>query len=312
MKATDLIKELKEELLVEGIQSRIVPISHWDEIRNEIEQVLEGISDQGILSYIRSYYDFDIEKGIENPRSIIIMGIPSPTIRFRFVFNGKEIEAIVPHSYLDYYIASDRVVPIMEKTLGKNGHSFARLKIPAKLLAVRSGLARYGRNNITYVGSLGSHVRYMMFASDLPVEEHEWHEKRAMNMCEKCDLCLRDCPTGAIDESRFLLRAERCLTFFNEEEAEFPDWVDSSWHNCLVGCLRCQDVCPANKRSSKNVIDRGTFSADETDMLMSVAKMEDLPAELRKRVEDSGLSALYPVLPRNLRLLLAAQSDASE
>ena len=46
------------------------------------------------------------------------------------------------------------------------------------------------------------------------------------------------------------------------------------------------------------------FSGKETETMMRVTKIEDLPEALRAKVEDSDLSALYPVLPRNLRLLL--------
>jgi epoxyqueuosine reductase len=304
MKASDLAQELKEELLIEGIKSRWVPISRWKEIRDEINQVLDGLTDPGILKYIKRYYDFDIEKSLQNPRSLLILSIPNSKVRFHFNYDGKEIEAMVPSAYLNFFHVKDRIEPILERSLGASGFKFASLNIPRKLLAVRSGLARYGRNNITYVEDAGSYFQIMIYASDLPIEDHEWHEKRAMDMCEKCDLCLRNCPTGAIDESRFLLRAERCLTFFNEKDSEIPDWVESSWHNCLVGCMRCQDVCPANKKVSRNVIEGITFSGDETEILMRVTEIEDLPRALRKKVEDSDLSMLYPVLPRNIGLLL--------
>ena len=301
---SDNLGKLGEELLEEGIKSRWVPISRWKEIRDEINQILDGLTDPGILKYIGTCYDFDIEKNLENSRSLLILSIPKSKVRFHFNYDGEEIEAIVPIGYLNLSYVKDRIEPILERSLGANGFKFASLQIPKKLLAVKSGLARYGRNNITYVEDAGSYFQLMTYASDLPVEDHEWHEKRVMKMCEKCDLCLRNCPTGAIDGSRFLLRAERCLTYFNEEESEIPDWVESSWHNCLVGCLRCQDVCPANKKVSRNIIEGTTFSGEETEILMRVSKIEDFPQALRKKVEDSELSMLYPVLPRNLGLLL--------
>jgi len=308
----NMVNNLKRELLREGIQLKIIPISRLNEIRDEINQVLDGFTDQGILNYIRKYFDFDIEKDLQNPMSLVIMGVPSTKTIFRFNHDGKEIEAIVPHTYLDFFRTKDRIESILERTLGANGIKFAYLGIPAKLLAVRSGLAKYGRNNITYMGDMGSYVRLMVFATDLPVKDHEWFEKREMDSCRKCDLCLRNCPTGAIDGSRFLLRAERCLTFFNEEESEIPEWIENSWHNCLVGCMRCQEICPANKKVTKNVIEGAVFSADETEALMSTSKIEDLPSKLRKKVEDSGLSKLYPVLPRNIGLLLGDRLGDSD
>ncbi|MCK5093868.1 MAG: hypothetical protein KAR18_04015 [Spirochaetes bacterium] len=52
-----------------------------------------------------------------------------------------------------------------------------------------------------------------------------------------------NCPTGAIDSNRLLIYGERCLTYFNERPGVFPDWIEHSWHKCLVGCLECQRVC---------------------------------------------------------------------
>lgn len=312
MNELNIVDNLKQEFLREGIQFKIVPISRWKEIRDEIAQVLDGLTDPGILRYIKACFNFDIEKGLQNPRSLLILGVPSPKVRFRFNHDGKEIEAIVPHTYLDFFSSKDRIETVLERSIGASGFKFAYLRIPAKLLAVRSGLARYGRNNIAYVEDMGSLVRLMIYASNLPVEDHEWYEKREMDRCKRCDLCLDNCPTGAIDSSRFLLRAERCLTYLNEEEPEIPKWVESSWHNCLVGCMRCQEVCPANKNVAKNVIEGITFSDEETKVLMSTLKIEDLPSDLRNKIEDSGLSVLYPVLPRNISLLLCDRLDRSE
>ena len=119
--------------------------------------------------------------------------------------------------------------------------------MPEKLLAVRSGLARYGKNNITYVPGMGSLHRLAVFVSDLPCVEDNWGEVKTLKTCDGCTACMDACPTGAIVSDRFLIHAERCITFHNERIEEFPEWLDSSWHNCLVGCLRCQWVCPENR-----------------------------------------------------------------
>ena len=91
-----------------------------------------------------------------------------------------------------------------------------------------------------------------------------------MDLCQKCTACLRHCPTGAITSERFLLRAERCITFHNEEPSDvpFPAWLDASWHNCLVGCLHCQSICPENKDYLAWVGEGAKFSAEETALLV--------------------------------------------
>jgi len=304
MNDSDLIALLRQELLSEGIRSKTIPMSRFEEVKAEVTKSMNGMTDSGLIKYINACFDFATEKAIQNPRSILIMGVSSPKIRFRLTHEGQEVDAIVPPTYLDHADAKARIESVFKRILGEHDRRYVSLQIPVKLLAVRSGLAEYGRNNIAYVGDMGSHVRLMVFASDLVCGDHEWHEKRAMARCERCEICSRNCPTGAIDKSRFLLRAERCLTFLNEEETAIPEWVDTSWHHCLVGCLRCQDICPANNRVSKQCVEGPIFSEGETEMMMKSSRPEDLQADLRKKLEDSGLSSLYPVLPRNISLLL--------
>jgi len=91
-----------------------------------------------------------------------------------------------------------------------------------KFLAVRSGLARYGRNNITYVDGMGSLYRLSAFLSDLPYSGDCWTEPQMHDRCDDCSACIRACPTDAIPQHRFLLHSERCITFHNETRGPFP------------------------------------------------------------------------------------------
>jgi epoxyqueuosine reductase len=304
MTESDLIALTRQKLLEEGVRSRVVPLSRLEEIGTEIKDVMRGFTDPGLVKYIGAFLNLNFEEAVPGARSVVVMGISSPKVRFHLRHDGRDNEGIVPPTYLDYNKAKERIESVLSSTLGAHGYRYASLQIPVKLLAVRSGLAEYGRNNVTYVEGLGSYVRLMAYASNLPCEEHDWFGKRAMSRCSRCNACIQNCPTGAINKSRFLLKAERCLTFLNEEEAEIPKWVESSWHYCLIGCLRCQDVCPANKNVAGQFLEGAEFSEEETDILMKTSQRENLPAELKKKMDDSRLSLLYPVLPRNVALLL--------
>jgi epoxyqueuosine reductase len=113
------------------------------------------------------------------------------------------------------------------------------------------------------------------------------------------------CPSGAITEERFLLRAERCIVFHNEQPGEvpFPAWMDASWHNCLVGCMLCQSICPADKDFLGWVEDGAEFSPGETARLVAGASLDELPAETVRKLEEHDLVDLLDVLPRNLSAL---------
>ena len=182
----------------------------------------------------------------------------------------------------------------------------APAEVPKKLLAVRSGLAAYGRNNITYVSGMGSFHRLVAFISDLPCNRDEWRAPRVMERCSRCGACLRNCPTGAISDDRFLLHVERCISLHNEEPARvpFPEWIDPSWHNSLVGCMLCQKVCPQNKELVNWVKDGPQFSEQETAPVLQGIPLDRLPDETAAKWKNLSLDEGYDIYPRNLRALL--------
>lgn len=302
MEKNDSMASVLRAFSNQGMESRAVPFSRLREARAEVLDVLCHASGPGLMKYIEACYDLRRDE-VDGMRSVVVAAVPSPAVRFRLEFEGSTVDALVPPTYLDYPSAARRIEAVLDAALGPGNH-YKPLRAPLKLIATRSGLAEYGRNNITYVGRLGSYARLAAYATDVPCEEGTWRERRAMAKCERCDLCARRCPTGAIDRSRFLLNAERCLTFLNEEEADMPEWVSPDWHHCLVGCLRCQEACPANREASEKLIQGPSFDDEETSALTSAARAENLPPGTRKKVENSGLSVLYPILPRNVRLLL--------
>jgi epoxyqueuosine reductase len=180
------------------------------------------------------------------------------------------------------------------------------VRLPLKALAVRSGLADYGRNNIAYIQGLGSFFQLAAFYSDLPCEGDTWREPQMMEICQKCDACLRKCPTQAILPDRFLIRAEKCLTFHNERGPEypFPEWIEPNTHNFLIGCMICQRFCPVNKSIMKWTEGDVTFDHAETRMFMKRTPLDRLPAETVEKLRQLDLIDSLEILPRNLRVYL--------
>ena len=190
--------------------------------------------------------------------------------------------------------------------LKPHGYKVQKITVPNKLLAVCSGLGAYGKNNISYVEGLGSFHRLTSFCSDLPCADDDWHQPTMLEQCEKCDRCMRSCPTGAILEERFLLNVERCITFWNEHppDVAFPEWLKPVWHNCLIGCMICQKVCPVNQ----DIVDchepGGEFTEEETDILLQGIPFAEMPRSLKEKLKATDLAAIADILPRNLKAIL--------
>jgi epoxyqueuosine reductase len=163
---------------------------------------------------------------------------------------------------------------------------------------------------------MGSYLQLLGYLTDarLPVDP-AWQpcEPRLLDECAGCRICEALCPTSAIVPDRVLLHAERCLTLASETAGAWPAWVPLSDLDCLVGCLRCQESCPANP--DLPIAPSGvTFTGEETSALL--AGRGDDPGcvgpGIHAKFNQLGLSAPERlVVGRNLRALVRPERTAS-
>ena len=288
-------------------KGRVVPIHHLRDLQEEIEdRHRQGLFDEEFYQECLTGFEFDPPDDLLKARSLIIVAVPQPQIRFTFAWNGKAVPLVVPPTYLYWREANKQVEELVAEILGAEGYRAVQVVLPKKLLAARSGLGVYGRNNVCYVKGLGSFHRLVPLVSDLTCLEDTWQEARMLERCQKCQACIRACPSGAITAERFLLHAERCLTFRNEKPSDvpFPAWVDPTWHNCLVGCMLCQRVCPENKEFLGWVEEGVEFSQEETALLLEGVPPSQLPDALMEKLARWDLVDLLDILPRNLGVFL--------
>jgi epoxyqueuosine reductase len=287
-----------------GCYGRAVSIDHLEELREQVK-ALHG---KGLLD--ESYYIGSVAprlepkevRGMSKARSIFVTSIPSPAIRTRFHWKGEEIELTIPPTYDSYVSASNRSRQLLKEAFASEKHWIARAILPIKLLAVRSGLAKYGRNNVTYIPKCGSFHTLSALYTDYESPEDHWQEMEALPKCATCRACMKACPTGAISEDRFLIRVEKCLTYFSEMPASkpFPEWISPSAHNSLVGCMRCQRACPYNKDLIDWHRNAGNFTEEETAYLLKGEFKGAKAKAMDRKLKRIGLD--LSIFPRNLEV----------
>jgi epoxyqueuosine reductase len=295
--------ELFSQLEERGYKGCIVSIQHLGDLQEEIEgHHRQGLFDEEFYQTWITRFAFSPPDSLPGARSLIVVAIPQPQIRVVFTWNAETRPLIIPPTYVGYEETNKQVEDSLAGILGPAGYRVAQATLPIKLLAVRSGLGAYGKNNICYVPGMGSFHQLAAFYSDLPCQEDNWQELQMMESCQNCSACLRNCPTGAGTSERFLLRAERCITFHNERGGDFPfpAWLDPSWHNCLIGCLDCQRVCPQNKDFLEWVEEGVEFSQEETALILEGVPLDQLPAATVRKLEQIDFTEFPDVLPRNL------------
>ena len=293
----------------------MVSVEHLPLLQRQIdEQRSQKLLDSQFFQERLSWVRFHVPESLPKAQSIIVAAVPRPQTRAVFTWNGVRRPIILPPTYTAYDTVNKQVQDLLAQLLREKGYTVTRTALPLKLLAARSGLIQYGRNNIGYVSGMGSFLQLVAFYSDMPCEEDSWQEPAMLQACEKCDLCRRACPTGAIPSDRFLLRAELCISYHTEKRGNipFPNWIDPSWYNCVEGCMRCQRACPVDKQFLNWVEDEEEFSEEETAMLLEGTPRERLPEETIRKLTHLDLLNDIGILPRNLGVFFKKQRQSQE
>jgi epoxyqueuosine reductase len=304
---SSIIERLHSGLQEHGLKGRVVSIRRLRDLQDEIEgRHAQGLFDEEFYGVGMSFFSFRPPDDLPTAASLIVVAVPRPQTKVDLTWKGETPTLVLPPTYAGSRETMRRMRDLLTEWLAPEGYRVASAKLPRKLCAVCSGLAEYGRNNISYVPGMGSFHQIEIFFSDLPCGEDDWHDPRMMDRCRDCRACVTECPTGAITSDRFLLHAERCLVFHNERSAEhpLPDWIDPASHNCLIGCMLCQQCCPEDEAFLEWFEGNETFSEEETALLLKGASIDQLPAETRTKLERLGLLHYLEILPRNLGVFL--------
>jgi epoxyqueuosine reductase len=297
-------KNLHSEIEAAGFSIKTFKANHLLEISTEFERLIsQGLLDEEFYRNNLTSFNYDYRSIMEDAKFIIVIAAPQYKSLAEFQYKGKTLTATIPPTY-KYPAIDSQVISILNNTLVKNNYSLVRAALPLKLLAVRSGLGQYGRNNVCYIPGRGSFNRLLAFITDHEFQEDCWGDVTVMESCKACSACADKCPTGAIDKKQFLIHGQRCLTNFNEYETPIPEWINSDWHDSIVGCMKCQIACPQNNKLLDIVDERLTFDEKETEMILDGSNFSSLPVETQNKISYAGMESYYNVLPRNIRLLL--------
>lgn len=297
------VEMLYSRLEESGLKGRVVPVQHLADLKAEIEtRHSEGLFNEEFHNETLSFFSFRPPDDLPSAASLIVVATARHQNKASFTWNGKIVTLILPPTYLGYYETPRQIGERLKEWLSPLGYAVASARLPLKPLAAHSGLAKYGRNNITYIAGMGSFFQLAAFFSDLPCQEDGWHEPTMIDRCQKCRVCLNQCHSRAITSERFLLRAERCLTFHNERSPDhpFPTWIDQAWHHCVIGCMDCQEFCPENRAFRKCFDVEETFTHEETSLLLRGTSPDQLPSSSKAKLERLDLLGYLKLLPRNL------------
>jgi len=292
-------------------QYRTMSVKHFPGLQEEFDKINKSnqLSDHPIY---RGYIDklkFAVPPDFPEAQFVIIIAVFTPLMLVNFEYNGKQHELKMPPQYYDDGITFENIENLIRKKIIREpGYKIQHTKgIFLKRLAVQSGLAKYGRTNITYVEGMGSFLSLYAYFTDYTFKHDDFQSVSMMDSCKDCHICRLMCPNQCIRNDKFVIDAGRCITLYNEIGGEFPDWLKPDTHNALMGCLRCQWNCPANAAVRKMTGRLEDVTEAETQAILD-GKVDDvLIKTLSRKLRDyypATSKEYFPIFTRNLSVLL--------
>lgn len=287
---------------------RTVSLEHVAELREWFDK----LNTAGRLSTNKTYrkyigsFEFKAPKALPNARSIVILSMPLRIAAVTFHVKGKAWDVLIPAGYVDDGVRMAAVkTRIAKEVLRDASAKLEPVRLPLKTLAVRSGLAEYGRNNITFVEGYGSFHQLIGLCTDKVLEDH-WRPLKLMRYCKGCSKCVKACPTNCYSDENFVIDIGKCVTLYNELPEPLPGWLPARAHQTLVGCLRCQIDCPPNQDPINNIEKLGDITEEETSMILSDRVDKVLQQSIAAKLKRFPVvEADFGYFRRNTKLALA-------
>jgi epoxyqueuosine reductase len=293
---------------------RVLPVGRFQALQKEFD----AARNNGQLGRNKMYLDqiaplnFKVPGDFAGAKSVIVVAAYSKNMYSNFWLDGSSHRIMIPFQYYNDDLNADRLKAILQKDVIKAaGRRIVDVssKVPLKLLAARSGLGRYARNSLVFVDGMGSYNVLHAFLTDHPFAEDNWTNLEILEECNRCHACERTCPTRCISRWSYSTNIDKCLTLYNENPGEFPNYILGSMHHALMGCMQCKAPCPANEGIAELSGNLEDVSEEETRKILRGSPDDVLLKSLQRKLRQFRAAASkdqFPVLKRNLSALIRA------
>jgi epoxyqueuosine reductase len=293
---------------------RVLPVSRFPELQNEYNAARNNAQ----LGRHKMYLDqiaslnFKTPGDFPNARSVVVVAAYSKNMYSNFWLNGTSHRIMIPFQYYSDDLNADKLKGVIQKDIIKTpGRRVMDIssKVPLKLLAARSGLGRYARNGLVFVDGMGSYNVLHAFLTDHPFAEDHWTSLQILDECNRCHACERTCPTKCISRWSYSVNIDKCLTLYNENPGEFPNYILGSMNHALMGCMQCKAPCPANEGIADLSGNLEDVSEEETRKILNGTADDALLKSLQQKLRQFRAVATkeqFPIIKRNLSVLIRA------
>lgn len=236
-----------------------------------IQTAIQYGSDAAWLLPVFSYADWlrDRENGLLAPQADYIRSDPREDLpgANALLLLLKRYAPLREEIVSGYYIASQQSYESARALIGHCrtlGIPAAMARVPLKEAAEAAGLGTRLRNGLLAIAPYGTRFALQGILLTLREAPALPSDTPGRMPCTDCGKCEAACPSGAIDGEGF--RWQRCLRAHMENEP-MPAEVMTELVT-LLGCERCQAVCPVNRDiSAREMTEEEAYAFDLARLL---------------------------------------------
>lgn len=188
------------------------------------------------------------------------------------------------HQGIDYHIVVKKRLQKIAESIIAQGYQGKILPIVdsspvlEKDLALKAQLGFIGRNSLLIhpehgsffiIGSLlFNHNFDLDISSKRIIEKKIFLNKETASGCRGCNLCVEACPAQAIEQlnGKSCINASKCISAITIENV-FRENIDLKNDKWVLGCDRCQLVCPYNNIKEMYIDNLVTKSLTDVDIM---------------------------------------------
>jgi len=173
---------------------KTVSVENLTRLERDFTRILESgapSENEIFRSYIEGY-EYAPPDDFPDAKSVIVVALEDWISEIDFHLNGSVHRVVIPPGYVRTGPGVDDFKSLIATDVV--GRSDARLELaalPHKLLAARSGLASYGKNNISFVDDFGTFHSLWAFYCDRTFENNSWTRVTTIPECRGCSVWSR-------------------------------------------------------------------------------------------------------------------------
>lgn len=299
MTANELTLYIKKKASELGFdECKICPAEKVDELNTSAYISWIGNKHQGNMQYLENNIEkrFQPDLLVEGAKSIVVFAMNYYPERFQkedqpqiaYYAYGKDYHDVIKNKLKHLY----NELKVLDNNI--EGRYFCdTAPVMERYWAQKAGIGWIGKNSLLIIPKKGS---YFFLSCLILNKELTYDVVPKMPNCVTCTKCIDACPTQAIVADR-VIDANKCLSYQTiENKGEIDEKVIKHLNNRFYGCDICQQVCPWNRFSIKNVIEEFTpkeellhLTAEQIET-MSVEKYQELfKGSAMKRAKLTGL-----------------------